>query len=242
MIYVTGDCHGNFGKLFNFCITHKTSVSDILVILGDAGINFYNDIRDYFKRRDLATLPLTVLCIHGNHEMRPTHMDDFDPYTLQKLDKKMYHLVPWNEGKVYKSSWLPNVLFARDGDIYHLDGKSILVCGGAYSPDKPLRLKKGWPWFADEQPSTRTKHKVEKAIAAVGGKVDIVMTHTIPMKYVKELHLDPIEGIDQSTEIWLDSIEDSLNYTLWYAGHFHVDKQMGKLRILMDDIVPLGDV
>ena len=242
MVYVTGDCHGHWEKLFTFCITHKTTTSDILIILGDAGINFYNDIRDYFKRRDLMTLPITLLCIHGNHEMRPTHMNDFDPFTLEKLDKKMYHLVPWHGGKVYKSSWMPNVLFARDGDVYDILGKSVLVCGGAYSPDKPYRLAKGWPWFSDEQPNTRTKHRVEKAISEKNGKVDFVLTHTIPMKYLKELHLDPIEGIDQTTETWLDSIENSLDYTLWYAGHFHIDKTIGKLRIMMDDIVPLGDV
>ena len=242
MIYVTGDCHGDFSKIVRFCMTHKTTQSDIVVIMGDAGINFYNDIRDYFKRRDLAMLPITILCVHGNHEMRPTHMNDFNPFTLQKLEGKMYRLASWNGGKVYRSSWLPNVLFARDGDVYELDGKSILVCGGAYSPDKPLRLAKGWPWFSDEQPGTRIKHRVEKTIAARDGKVDIVMTHTIPMKYLKELHLDPIEGIDQSTEEWLDGIEDSLDYTVWYAGHFHVDKRIGKLRILMDDIIPLGDI
>ena len=241
MIYVTGDCHGHFDKVFKFCMTHKTTRSDILIILGDAGINFYNDIRDYFKRRDLTTLPITILCIHGNHEMRPTHMDDFDPFTLQKLDKKMYRLVSWNGGKVYKSSWMPNVLFARDGDVYELEGKSVLVCGGAYSPDKPYRLSKGWPWFSDEQPDTRIKHRVEKAIATRDGKVDIVLTHTIPMKFLTELHLDPIEGIDQSTESWLDSIEESLDYSLWYAGHFHIDKTIGKLRIMMDDIVLLGE-
>lgn len=242
MIYVTGDCHGIFDKLYKFCITHKTTTSDILIILGDAGINFHNDIRDYFKRRDLANLPITLLCIHGNHEMRPTHMDDFDPFTLQKLDKKMYHLVSWHGGKVYKSSWMPNVLFAKDGEVYDLAGKSVLVCGGAYSPDKPYRLANKLPWFSDEQPDTRIKHRVEKAIAARDGQVDMVLTHTIPMKFLEKLHLDPIPGIDQSTEVWLDSIEASLQYTLWYAGHFHMDKTIGKLRIVMDDVLPLGEV
>lgn len=242
MVYVTGDCHGNFEKIFKFCLIHHTTIDDILIITGDVGVNFYNDIRDYFKRRDLVTLPLTILCIQGNHEMRPIHMNDFDPFTLQKLDKKMYRLVPWHGGKVYRSAWMPNVLFARDGDVYELLGKSILVCGGAYSPDKPYRLAKGWPWFADEQPDTRIKHRVEAAIKDRNKKIDVVITHTIPLKYLNELHLDPIEGIDQSTEMWLDSIEESLNYSVWYAGHFHIDKTMEKLRIMMDDIVPLGEI
>ena len=39
------------------------------------------------------------------------------------------------------------------GEIYNINGKSILVIGGAYSVDKEYRLLKGWSWFKDEQPN-----------------------------------------------------------------------------------------
>lgn len=29
-----------------------------------------------------------------------------------------------------------------------------------------------------------------------------------------------------------------LYYSRWYAGHFHIDKTISKLRIVMDDILP----
>lgn len=54
--------------------------------------------------------------------------------------------------------------FARDGEVYDLDGIETLVIGGAYSPDKPMRLARGWPWFPDEQPDGRIRKRVEKAI------------------------------------------------------------------------------
>lgn len=239
MIYVTGDCHGDFKKIEKFCRENKTTREDILIVLGDAGINFYNDIRDFFKLQYLSSLPVTLFCIHGNHERRPTKMNDIDPFTFVSSNKPMYRLKPWLGGKVYRNSFFPNVLFARDGDVYDFDGVKVLVCGGAYSPDKPYRLKNNLPWFADEQPSTRTKHKVERVIQSLGNSVDIMLTHTIPYKYLNELHLSPIEGIDNSTEKWLDGIENNLNYKAWYAGHFHMNRSIGKLHILMEDIVPL---
>lgn len=54
--------------------------------------------------------------------------------------------------------------FARDGEVYDLDGIETLVIGGAYSPDKPMRLARGWPWFPDEQPDGRIRKRVEKTI------------------------------------------------------------------------------
>ena len=40
MIYITGDTHGDFRRIFDFCMRFETSVDDIMIILGDAGINF----------------------------------------------------------------------------------------------------------------------------------------------------------------------------------------------------------
>ena len=39
-----------------------------------------------------------------------------------------------------------------------------------------------------------------------------------------------LSGIDQSmvdysTEYFLDEIEESTNYNLWYCGHYHTDKK-----------------
>ena len=39
MIYITGDTHGKFERIEQFCGKFKTSREDILIILGDAGIN-----------------------------------------------------------------------------------------------------------------------------------------------------------------------------------------------------------
>lgn len=40
-------------------------------------------------------------------------------------------------------------------------------------------------------------------------------------------------------EDWLQRIEQRLDYRRWYCGHFHIEKQVGRLRFLHKDIVPL---
>lgn len=41
MIYITGDTHGDFRNVARFCKKMQTSKKDVLIILGDAGINYY---------------------------------------------------------------------------------------------------------------------------------------------------------------------------------------------------------
>ena len=39
--------------------------------------------------------------------------------------------------------------------------------------------------------------------------------------------------VDHSTEEWLDTIEDRLDYQSWYCGHWHIDKRIDKLHFMM---------
>lgn len=43
MIYITGDTHGRFERVEQFSERFGTSREDVLIILGDAGINFSGD-------------------------------------------------------------------------------------------------------------------------------------------------------------------------------------------------------
>ena len=61
---------------------------------------------------------------------------------------------------VYYEEKYPNLLFAKDGEIYDFDGKKAVVIGGAYSVDKYYRLRNYMPWFESEQPTEEIKHYV----------------------------------------------------------------------------------
>ena len=65
MIYLTGDTHGQFNRIGAFCDRMQTSRDDILIILGDAGINFHAGSLDILRKEYLAKLPITLLCMNA---------------------------------------------------------------------------------------------------------------------------------------------------------------------------------
>ncbi len=229
MIILTGDTHRDFDRIFDFCAEYGTTRDDIMVILGDAGINYFLDAYDYALKQWLAGLEVTLLCVHGNHEERPFMIPGYQ-------EKK------WRGGTVYWEPEFPNLLFAKDGEIYDLDGRKALVIGGAYSVDKYWRLSNGARWFPTEQPSEEIMDDVERALDRVHWRVDVVLSHTAPLKY------EPIEeflpsvdqsAVDKTTERWLDGIEDRLDYDHWYLGHYHCNKRDSKVTILFEEYIEL---
>lgn len=77
MVYYTGDIHGNAKDLVAFVNRFKLTDSDILIILGDVGANYYGDKRDQNCKNALASMKPTVFCIHGNHERRPATVPSY---------------------------------------------------------------------------------------------------------------------------------------------------------------------
>ena len=225
MVVLTGDIHRDFNRIFDFAEEMGTTQEDILVILGDAGINYYLNWEDQSVKEDLSRLPLTLLCVKGNHEL---HADAIDSYEE----------IPWHCGIVYQEPDYPNLLFAKDGEIYDFDGKRAIVIGGAYSVDKYSRLRAGAPWFDTEQPSAAVCDYVEAQLERAGWRVDYVFSHTAPKSYEPTHAFLP--GLDQSlvdksTEEWLDSIERRLDYQRWFCGHYHCEWNIDRLQFMYED-------
>lgn len=230
MIYVTGDTHGKFDRVLEFCKRKKTRKKDILIILGDTGINYYLGKKNKLIKEVLNRLPITLFCIHGNHEQRPNTINT-------------YVEMEWRGGKVYVEKEYPSILFAKDGEIYNFDGKRAIAIGGAYSVDKFYRLANHYMWFEDEQPSEEIKRFVEQNLDLAGWKVDYVLSHTVPLKYEPvEMFLPGIDQstVDKSTEIWLGEIEEKLEYERWYCGHYHTEKKVDKVEIMYENIGKIG--
>ena len=230
MIYITGDIHGNKRRLYEikyFCEQNHTTLNDYLIVLGDVGINYYKDIRDSILKNIIAELPITFVCIRGNHELRLTDVSTYK-------EKEMFGDI------VYQENEYPNIIFLKDGGEYEINGMEFLAIGGAYSVDKDYRLLNGWNWFSNEQLSLDERNEISKKVN--GKKYNYVLTHTCPFEWQPtELFLPSIDQnkVDNSMEISLGELERTITYDKWYFGHFHGNKNMGKYEMLFEKIKPI---
>ena len=126
MILITGDIHRDFSRIYKL----EKDTDNMLIVLGDVGINYYLNEEDKNYKEYLKKLKLKLFCVRGNHEERPENIST-------------YKEVEMFGGKVFIEEEYPNLIFAKDGEIYNIDGKKILVIGGAYSVDKQYRLLSG---------------------------------------------------------------------------------------------------
>lgn len=218
MFYITGDTHRDFTRV------HNLPKGSTLIILGDAGINYFLNKEDKELKEYLNSLGITFLCVQGNHEERPENIPTYK-------ENKMYG------GKVFIEDDYPNLIFLKNGEIYTINNKKVLVIGGAYSVDKDIRLLYGWHWFKDEQ---LNKSEMDMILEKYQGThVDVILSHTSPKRY------EPVEvflsGIDQKTvdktmEEFLDTVEETVKYDKWYCGHYHTEKIVDKIEFMFENI------
>ena len=231
MFFITGDNHGNFTPFNSFANHMDTTTDDVMIILGDVGLNYYvhngkDDKGAKRLKKFVADIPLTFFCVHGNHEERP--------YNVEGYEIQEHFGAP-----AYVNPKYPNQIFAKDGEIYNLNGHKTIVIGGAYSIDKPYRLANGANWFESEQPSDEIKKYVEAQLEKNSWKVDTVLSHTCPISVEpKHLFLSFINQskVDKSTEQWLQTISDKLDFNKWYFGHFHDHWAYDKYEMLFEGI------
>ncbi len=220
MIYITGDTHREFYRLHNI----EKNKNNMLIILGDTGINYYLDERDKTLKEQLNSYNIKLFCVQGNHEERPENIS-----TYKEID--MFG------GKVFIEEAYPNLIFAKNGELYDIDNKKVLVIGGAYSVDKNYRIIYRYPWFKDEQLSKKEMDNILNKYK--GHHIDIVLSHTCPLKYEPtEVFMKGIDqsNVDKSMEKFLDKLEESIDYDKWYCGHYHIEKQIDKLEFMFGRI------
>ena len=242
-VFISGDRHGDYKDVERFCLKWNTSKDDLLIILGDNGVNYWGPHKDKKIKNYLSSLPISFFMIKGNHDQRPS--------------PKLYHIAPENIHPLVRGSFLvedeyPSLLFAPmyGGYEFYCEDKwrKAFVLGGAYSADKWYRLEmqelghSGYRWFADEQMSTWEMKEAASMIHDY--KPDYILSHTCPFKYIPQDMFMPI--IDQSTvddkmEYFFDEIESDVSYDKWYCGHWHTDRSIDKMRFMYHDIILLGE-
>ena len=211
---VTGDCHGDM-KRFSY-YSYPRDGSTGIIILGDAGVNYYMNRRDFSVKRKLQKTGYQFYLVRGNHEARPEGCDgikwDYDENV---------------KGEIGIDTKYPAIHYLRDGNTYTIGGYKCLVIGGAYSVDKYYRIEKGYPyqWFPDEQLSDKERKEIFDKVK--GKSFDFVFTHTCPRAWEPFDLFLPIlnqDEVDKSMEEWLDDLKSVIKYKIWLFGHFHASR------------------
>ena len=220
---ITGDVHGKMNErikniLETLEIQNRNETA--VIVLGDAGLNFYCNKSEEKRKKALSQYGLRIYCVRGNHEERPENLG----FKLE-YDEDV-------KNEVYIDPINNDIRYFKDGGEYEINGHPTLVIGGAYSIDKYYRLRRAAlnkesfsGWFKDEQ---LTKAEMKEISDKVKGKsFDFVFSHTCPISWEpNDLFLSMIDQskVDKSMEIWLDELKDTFNWKIWNFGHFHSDR------------------
>ena len=257
MIFITGDCHGEFQKFSteNFPSQRTMNKTDIMIVCGDFG-GIWNVGQESAEEKYwldwLENKPFTTVFVDGNHE-------NFD---------RLYHdyeTVMFHGGKAHKIR--NSVYHLMRGEIFDFEGLKFLAFGGAGSHDvkdgilykedfateeqfrttvrkmnkqgKQFRINK-LSWWAEELPSAEEFDNAEKNLSAVNNKVDYVITHCTAQSVIACLDLCYDTPPDRLS-LYFDDLRHRLQFTHWFFGHYHDDKTIReKFTVLYDKIIPIS--
>lgn len=208
---ITGDCHGQFSRF-----KHLEKDPEIaVIILGDVGLNYNLDENDYARKKSLCKhYPFAFYCVKGNHEARPKDIPGMKLVHDEAVD-----------GPVWVEEDFPRIKYFCEWGHYTINGLKTLVVGGAYSVDKWYRLAQGWKWFENEQ---LTDFEMGTCLRnAKGRHFDLILSHTCPYSWRPvDLFLRGIDQskVDNTMELWLDTLKVETSWGIWLYGHYHADR------------------
>lgn len=226
---VRGDTHGVFTWMNNGSLDKYIPEETAIIILGDAGFNFWLDKQDTRLKREVSAKGFTFYCVRGNHEARPQDIDNMESMYDENV-----------QGIVYLEKEFPLIRYFLDYGEYTINGYKCAVIGGAYSVDKYYRLARAGiidktdpryynpkisHWFYNEQLSAEEMYKAMEILR--NKHYDFIFTHTCPIDWEPtDLFLGAIDqsSVDKTMEIWFNKFKDSISFHVWCFGHFHADR------------------
>lgn len=229
MIYVTGDTHGYISRFMlkapDFIHDLTWTEDDVLIICGDFGFIFHDDLNEELYLDFLEKKKYTICFVDGNHERFPKIFE--------------FPEVVWNGGRTHRIR--RNIYHLMRGQVFEIQGKRIFTFGGAFSTDRAF---KGDLWWDEEIPSIEEFDEGRKNLARYNYEIDYCISHTAPTFIVRQFGYDPTVNDDR----WLvDYLYEDVykkcgnNLTCWFFGHFHEDLVMwgGMFRALLNDVVKI---
>jgi len=234
MIYITGDCHGNFERFNskNFPEQKEMTKDDYVIICGDFGFWTPSKEREY-TLDELDKRSFTTLFVDGNHE-------DFD-------DLNSIPVTMWREGKARKIR--DSVIHLTRGQVFRIAEKTFFTFGGAASHDiqggifevkdvdkclkkrnvsrkdivaedlaaydeaymrlMPYRINHV-SWWKEEVSSEAERNEALHNLEDHDWKVDFAVTHDGPQSIISLYSLGSIRP--DETRVFLREIQEKLDY------------------------------
>ena len=215
MIYVTGDCHGNFRRFQSDCFPEQANMTkdDTVIIAGDCGGVWFGDSRDDETLDWLERLPFTLAFVCGNHE------------NYDALER--YPVAEWHGGKVHRVR--PHVLHLMRGQIFELESYRFFTMGGAKSHDTNHRINH-ISWWRQELPSDEEYIEALQNLERYNWQVDYIITHCAPtcIALMGSRHNEA----DRLTD-FLQDVQKRAKYHYWLFGHYHDNKAIDEKHILL---------
>ena len=252
MIFVTGDCHGDFQKFSVAAFPEQKGMTknDIVIICGDFGGVWNSDGMDSSEKYWLNWLdekPFTTVFVDGNHE-------NFD-----RLNSE-FEVVDFHGGRTHKIR--DSVYHLMRGEIFEFQGKRFLAFGGARSHDisdgilsredfdtvkKFKETVRKWnkkhksfrinhiSWWQEELPNDDDIQNTEFNLAKVDHKVDYVISHCAPQSIVSSLNVENTDS-DKLT-LYFEELSHRLTFKNWFFGHYHYNQIItNEFTLLYDQI------
>lgn len=243
MIYITGDCHGEFECLSNHAFPEQKQMTkdDYVIICGDFGSVWNVEKEDRKEKWWLDWLeekPFTTLFVDGNHE----NFDRLYQYPVEE----------WNGGKIHTIR--PGIMHLMRGQVFTIDGKKIFTFGGASSHDMSggilelddpnFQLKKKRlvreqisyrvnhvSWWKEELPSEEEMEEGRKNLEANQNTVDFIVSHCCATSTMAL-----IGGDGYKTDIlthYFEELRGKVHFKKWFFGHYHDNKNVSEKEILL---------
>jgi len=215
MIYVTGDCHGNFARFEQKHFSEQANMTkdDAVIITGDFGGVWFGDSRDDETLDWLERLPFTLVYVCGNHE------------NYDALER--YPVAEWHGGKVHRIR--PHVLHLMRGQIFELEGCRFFTMGGAKSHDTNHRINH-ISWWRQELPSDEEYIEALQNLERYNWQVDYIITHCAPTSIA--LAGSRHNEADRLTD-FLQEVRERATYHYWLFGHYHDNRAIDEKHILL---------
>lgn len=239
MIYVTGDCHGDYRRFSTGIFPEQKNMGkdDYVIICGDFG--YWDESREQkYWLEWLDSKPFTTLWVDGNHE-------NYDLLKKQKVSQ-------WCGGKVQHI--MPSVIHLMRGQIYELSGLKIFTFGGAKSHDisggileagdprlrekrKKLDKKKELyrinhvSWWKEEMPTEDELAEGLRNLIKNDWEVDFIFSHCCATS-TQERIADGTYQPDILTR-YFDKIKEMCRYKKWFFGHYHDNRSVNNKEILL---------